>query len=347
VLVGEEIPFHEFMATSRYIFYIIVFMLVFSLAHFTVIYGVSHTRIFTWYMLGTVLLALIFLLDFYWVGDVAGESWSKEPPLGRNIRLVSMGVAVSVSIAVNILLSNSGSRFYQFGVWCCLVICAAFLFWTGSRASMLLALITLCILIVLMGIYKRFDYKKIALIIAGLILSAFIAEHYAVFSWSGLDRAINTFVEEVPSAENHVLANDFTSGRTMIWHETIDAIKRSPWFGYGPNASLFVLDLEHKFDQPHNFILQFFLAWGVLGGGLLLIILMYFAWYGLTKIPNAVKQNDTDYLISASVIFILTMNGLTDGTYYHIQPILCLAIAFSAFPFFNKEQKAYFAKQWR
>jgi O-antigen ligase len=338
VILGDADEFRKMMASFRYVLYLTLFAYAFALARFSLVNGLPYKNLFIAYMLGNIALYLFFILVNNFVDGATNLPWGIDPPFGRHVRLISMGIEVAVVTAVVLFLLGKNSLRENGLLWFCMLACAAFLMTTGSRASMLSALLTILLLMMLGRLIdKKISYLKIGMVIMSMVLSLWVAEIFPIHSWNGVHRAIE--VSTVPVVNNedasaYAVADRLSSGRLLVWREAINAIKLSPLIGLGPNASIFFVKAPYAHDQPHNFILQFLIEWGVIGAGLLIAILVSFAWHGIKNIPRAIRQGNTDYIIAASVVFILTLNGLADGTYYHVQPIICLATAFAVFPFF-------------
>jgi O-antigen ligase len=82
--------------------------------------------------------------------------------------------------------------------------------------------------------------------------------------------------------------------------------------------------------QPHSALLQFLLEWGIVGTLLFSFVLLKGFIYGLRLHIMNKSLSATPYSIGAgSVIIALSIHGLFDGTYYHPQPSIFLAIAFA------------------
>lgn len=82
--------------------------------------------------------------------------------------------------------------------------------------------------------------------------------------------------------------------------------------------------------QPHNVFMQFLVEWGVVGTGLFLYLLIrtFIKGFKLQVLNNPGTYNI--FTISAgAVILSLSAHALVDGTYYHPQPSVYLAIAFA------------------
>ncbi len=60
-------------------------------------------------------------------------------------------------------------------------------------------------------------------------------------------------------------AESFTSGRITLWAATFDAWLRAPWFGWGSGSTFWEVYTGWPHTQPHNFVLQFLISWGLVG----------------------------------------------------------------------------------
>jgi O-antigen ligase len=348
VMSGEASAQQKIYATIRYITYLIVTAYVFALARFCLVNNLPHSKIFFGYMLGGIVLVFLLLL-IYFLGDAPNAAaWAINPPIGEHVRLMGMIASVSLLVAVIFfLLGNKHSYLFQALLLFCLLISAAFLIWTGSRASMGLSIITILLIAGMGKINGVIKLYKVVMIIICLALSVVLADKFSIFEWNGLHRAVNVSTVDdsvfLSGESTQSDVNDkLTTGRINMWSITLETIKQKPWFGLGPYGYFFIPERPNVFDHPHNLVLQFLTEWGVIGAGLLLALLAYLAWHGCRHIAPAFRARDIDYIISASVVFILTLTGLVDGTYFLSQPLFCLATAFAVFPFFTSKRRASF-----
>jgi O-antigen ligase len=350
VILGDAEEFRKTMATFRYVLYATLFAYAFSLSRFLLVNNIAYKSLFFAYMLGNIFLYLLFILVAHFSEGATNLGWGVDPPFGRHVRLISIGIEVAVIAAVTLFLVHKKSFIKELLLLLCILVCATFLITTGSRASMLSTLLTIFVLAVFGLAAKKMHYWKLGMMALTIFLSVWMAEIFPVHSWNGMQRAIEVSTVSVAvdkDASAYEVADTFTSGRMLVWSEAINAIKLSPLIGLGPNASIFFVKAPYAHDQPHNFILQFLIEWGIIGASLLIAILVSFAWHGIKNLPRAFQEEDTDYVLAAGVVFVLTVNGLTDGTYYHVQPIICMATAFAVFPFFSMKEKAVFNKHYK
>ncbi len=76
--------------------------------------------------------------------------------------------------------------------------------------------------------------------------------------------------------------------------------------------------------------MQFLVEWGAIGALLFLGLLLYGFYAGfLEHVVRARGALDVAALSAGTIIVVLTVHGLVDGTYYHPQPSLYLALGFA------------------
>ena len=100
-------------------------------------------------------------------------------------------------------------------------------------------------------------------------------------------------------------------------------------FGLGPNGYWFMPNRIFEV-QLHSLLWQFLVEWGLADSLTFLGLLLYRFWRGFPgRVVRACGELDI-VALSAGVIFVvLTVQRLVDGTYYHPQPSLYLALAFA------------------
>ena len=154
-----------------------------------------------------------------------------------------------------------------------------------------------------------------------------ISDWSAVFSWNGVVDYVVTRALE--SQDPNTFGSGFESGRFDIWRGSWQSVQEHLLFGLGPNGYWFMPN-RITGVQPHSFLVQFLLEWGLSGALLFLGLLLYGFWRGfLEHVVRARGDFDVVSLSAGTVIVVLTVHGLVDGTYYHPQPSLYLALAFA------------------
>ena len=191
-------------------------------------------------------------------------------------------------------------------------ISLAFIVWTGSRGG-LFALIGLAAAAVLF----LPGWRRVVALWRNLIVISLPAAALALI-W-------------IPPNENWGLASilarmqrvqegtkAFTSSRTELWLDAIQLIGQNPWTGYGQAQFRFLAPSALQYyAQPHNFILQFAVDWGLIGLCLASIPMITGFWHG----RKASLGGDPTRSVALIGAVTLVAYGMIDGTLYHIYPL--------------------------
>lgn len=181
----------------------------------------------------------------------------------------------------------------------------------------------------LVGVLVVFSRRKTRLLIFAVAAAALAAGLCYFLIESGWIWAESLFyrVQATPDAIYR------PSGRLLQWRDAFEAFKQQPWLGFGAEgyrASGCCVGGEGRYlrgtAQPHNFVLQFLLEFGLLGcaalGGVVALLTRSFAtprlwWSGLRSSP--------DLAALFSVLMGLMVYATVDGTLYHAIPLLNFA----------------------
>lgn len=61
-------------------------------------------------------------------------------------------------------------------------------------------------------------------------------------------------------------ADQISSGRLDLWARTYEIWLQAPWFGWGSGSTFWeVRNVGWTHTQPHNFVIQFLVSWGIIG----------------------------------------------------------------------------------
>ncbi len=267
---------------------------------------------------------LLFGLDRY--DDHLGNRWFNDPPFNAHIRHTGYQVAAGTAALIAFFAAGTRIPFGRAPLWLALTVLLAFLFWMGGRGStfsVLAAVILLAFALRIMGAKSRGLWLAFASSVAlGLLLS----EWLTVFHWNGVIDYMATRTTEAVESQD---LNVFGSGRIDIWRTSWASVREHLLFGLGPNGYWFMPNRIYG-AQPHSFLVQFLLEWGIVGALLFLGLLLYGFWRGfLEHVVQARGELDVVSLSAGTIIVVLTVHGLVDGTYYHPQPSLYLALAFA------------------
>ncbi|MEZ9936736.1 O-antigen ligase family protein, partial [Vibrio breoganii] len=262
-------------------------------------------------------LYVAFLLLDFLLNSNAMQSYEMNAlPLITNRRYAGY-IAMINSIFLLFLLLNTNdnskkSNMYYYSLL--YIVNFSFLIWLGGRGAVFSFLISM-ILIILAFIYlENVKLKSIIFLFILSTLSSVVSIPFSIFEWNGMHRYLVGF-------EKSVSLEQFSSGRLSMWADTLTLILQQPFFGYGADAYRFLGPTGHY--QPHNFVLQVLLEFGLLG---LLFLGAFF--YSIVKksIENLIVNKDQSSLLAVILIISLFVHGLLDGTIYHAQPVMLLAI---------------------
>ncbi|MGR5245701.1 O-antigen ligase family protein [Vibrio sp. PNB23_22_6] len=192
------------------------------------------------------------------------------------------------------------------------------LIWLGGRGAIVAFIFSFLVSLIVINQNSLDKYKHLTAILALIALSYLISIPLSVFPWNGPNRFM--FLSQVHDAS----INQVSSGRIALWLESISLIIQKPLFGYGPEAHVF--ETKIGFLQPHNFLLQSLLEFGLLGTAPILLMLYY-----ITKsaIINALIDSTANNLYACGLIIAIISHSFYDGTLYHAPPLLIMCIASS------------------
>ena len=228
--------------------------------------------------------------------------WERALPSATSIRHIGNYVAI-LAIAPAALWLTSVDRSKWFGA---LAFGALVLFvsWSGSRAA-LLGLVT-SVAVGLWATRRHVAITKITGLAA--IFAGGVSASAAVPNPTDSFGLLRIFASIQP---NH----EISSGRIEIWLRTIDEIRKSPLLGHG--AGRFANNMSELYgfdvDNPHNFVLQYFYDWGLVGGaaGLALLFMLGRAiWWRRGGDPLLVFAGIAGFAILISI-------GMLEGMLYH------------------------------
>lgn len=263
-----------------------------------------------------------FLKDWMSNADLVGDIWTAQPPLNSNINHTGYQVEAAIAFFLSTVIFNATINLkstIKILVW---IILWAFLFWLGGRGAAI-SIVGAMFAVWIALYFKKLNSKQFAfLMVFVLVIAIVFSEWLSVFPWNGI-------LSRMLVAMQADSIKELSNGRIIIWEATWETIKDNIFFGLGPQGYRFMPN--HYFGvQPHNIFLQFLIEWGVVGTGLFLYLLTrtFIKGFKLQVLNNLDTYNI--FAISAgAVILSLSAHALIDGTYYHPQPSVYLAIAFA------------------
>jgi len=228
-----------------------------------------------------VLPALLVFVYIQAPADVPVSLFSWQLPGFGAVRLLGMALEVGIVVSLGLLLEAQGRKI-RVWLWLSMIVLWAAVFWTGGRGAVL-------------SIFG-------AAFVLTLARPALLKLIWSVLLASGAAGAALSLLLWVPEGLSFGLAGMFadstrsgldaiSSGRIDRWSGAVSLIAERPWLGHGLGqlANLWPVfaefDLKHPEGTPfptyfqayrtvHNMVLEILLAWGLLGGGLGLWLLL-------------------------------------------------------------------------
>jgi O-antigen ligase len=176
--------------------------------------------------------------------------------------------------------------------------------WTGSRGAALAVAGSLVAGILLVPAMGRVRVWGGALSAMAAALAAVWLAPAAPSSLMGLSHAVN-----------QTTSGDVSTGRTTIWRNVIEAIRKQPIFGYGEGQMHWVAP-TWTMAQPHNAILQVTLAWGLVGLVCVAVLAIGYAWRAIPAV-----RSEGGALVPAFIAMTaIAILSLYDASFYYALP---------------------------
>ncbi len=265
----------------------------------------------------SLLLALGLALDLSPAG-----TWKLPLPhwealhLNDNIRRLGYQLVISAA-GLFYFFRSSGLRPLFLIFYALLVF---FIFWLGGRAS-LLGLAGAIALFAYMNKDRRVTVAILLATVVALIL--FISADYLNL-W-GTGHGGSTLVERTFHSRD---LDRMSSGRLELWSTVLKNWLDHPWLGGGPQSCFFLPNRGVMIIHPHNFLLQFLLEWGVVGT-LLFLLLLYRALRNGWRHYRQNPRSCTEHVAAASLLLALTLIGFFGGSYFFVQTVIPLLLAYA------------------
>lgn len=290
-------------------------MLVLAIVHLFENRGIIRNHIWTAIGIGVVGYCIIWGIAIAAYPPVDND-WIVLVPGVTNVRWVGFFALSSYCAGISFLpaeVDKEGSRFRLFLALFFSTVGMAIGFWTGTRG----AVIAIIAATIASSLFLAEARRKILLLalsatfVASLVSSVLPVVHPGY----GLARIIGSSI----SNSN---MEDLSSGRTILWFETIKKINKRPIAGWGLDQFVYVgpessLGLRH----PHQGILQLLFSTGLLGVLTTLMIALPFAKQFPRKLSLPHEWAAAAYF-SGAIIY-----GLYDGFFYYPFPVMIFLIS--------------------
>jgi O-antigen ligase len=249
------------------------------------------------------------------VGCVAALSWllaTRQADGGRDLASMPFDAKRGVDAKSSPTMGGRGKWGLESGL---AVLCALLtwtgLAWSGSRAAALGTLVALAC-----WFWRAPGEERRRLLLAAIVfavaaagISHLLGSPYWEMGW---ERA---FTRTIASTD----VKGLSSSRDSLWAFTWKAIQASPWLGHGADGYRYLTPRQDG-DQPHNFVLQFLLDFGLAGAVPFLGLIALLLWQGLRRKLCAMERAAGALLAGATVAALL------DGVFYHAVVLLPVAV---------------------
>lgn len=239
-------------------------------------------------------------IDFY---------WSAIAPGFLSIRQFGMLAGFVLAGWLSYSLSNRDQPLSL--VWASVgtALLSAALLWSGTRSALLG---------VALGLVVTFAFaRKMPLAKPALCMVLAVACGGALSEiWLPPDGSFGMFN---PDRFSMAAGSDIGSGRSALWIAGIEHFFQSPLLGWGEGSfyHLFLIDGKGHHLQPHNFIIQFLLSWGIVAGGIALVMMaktLFRLHSNLYRTPLAIAP-----LAALDCILVIAM---LDGALFTLRTIM-------------------------
>jgi O-antigen ligase len=186
-----------------------------------------------------------------------------------------------------------------------------------SRGSLLIFFSTISLII----FFLKKNIKEKILLIFILFFLPIICSEVIIFSARNLNNT-NTNAYENILSRNRVLKDTSSSGRLIIWEESLKNYDRNKIFGYGPQGDRFLLSTSEKAMQFSNNASNA-LVYSLLSGGyfaILIFLLIYFSisrkiYICIKKIKIFDYDNDINIKLSVSYALFFFLRSFFENSF--------------------------------
>nr|WP_246386855.1 O-antigen ligase family protein [Litorivivens lipolytica] len=253
----------------------------------------------------------LFVIYFLSLGEGGNPAAIKgNPPVFRHLRHFNYELAFLSMLAVGMFFVWR-VRSVHYSFWGGLFLVLGFVsVWSGGRGQLL----ALCFFLLCLAVFSRKILFDRSVLISVL---CFVVGGLLVFctDWTYLvDSPLKRTVE-------FSSVNSVSSGRIAIWTEAIQHLERSVFFGFGPDAFL-RLPMKSGPVQPHSFLFQWLLEFGIVGS-----LALFIALYKIVRHCLRVLRGDDSLAVITAASFLSGLVfALVDGILYHALPSIMMGL---------------------
>ena len=295
---------------------IIAGLFLLALINLRIAFGLRFLTVL-WTALGVGTVAYIALWTIHiFIVSPQGEEWVTRIPGVNNVRHTGHFAITGVIAGLFVFLASRNNP----NIWLRWIIPSVFAIagfglalWTGSRGPLLASLIsmfvTICVAVQQRKIVAGFC---VAAALAATAAVALLPVPHPIYGIAGA-----TGLADISAQDPH----GASSGRTMLWTETVKQIRERPLLGWG--VEQFGMSSRSELGQflhPHNFPLQLMFSGGLLS--VLMLFLIVFTTLRRSGWPSI----DGPTAAGVGCVVGMLVYSLYDGTLYFSFPITILLI---------------------
>jgi len=265
--------------------------------------------------IGSLSILGLYVGKFVVFGPPAGERCWLTVPAFYHVRYSGFLAGASLILLAAACENRHAKMSYRGSLVVVLICLWAFIEYTGSRGALMAVIASFVGIVLFAPLQKTF---RLATVVA---LTGFVGVFCLSWSIPPAECAPFGLLDRVSQS---VETGQVTSGRIDMWIGTWELIQKRPLFGYGEVRLSSITDYAGL--QPHNFILQVMLHWGIVGG---LIVLALLAEVVLRILLLARKA---PWQVWPCMLGVLTMlaYSMVDAALYHSYAILMSTVMLAA-----------------
>lgn len=277
-------------------------------------------RFLAWLAIGLIPLALLTAWKFNFPparsnGPGGAIEWSAALPGFINVRhFGSWTAGIATAMVARFLFRSPDANFIW---WLAGYALAAMLtIWSGTRAGVA----SIVIVPIAMAIVFKFraDRKRLLFVGTASALAALVAWYLRPVGLSDFMLYVDTDGGSVDS---------MTSGRTEMWQATFVKWLESSLLGWGSGSTFWEIRFHGwSHTQPHNFVLQFLISWGLVGA----LAACYFLAKGCLLLLR-VGPREPELVGVLAITLSMLLLSLQEGMLHYPRFIMLSMIGFAAF----------------
>jgi O-antigen ligase len=269
---------------------------------------------------GTTLLHLPLVAWLYVNMDAyPGLNWRGGPVGFWHVRIWGMALSAGLGAAAGVwlLLRDRGIPTVA-AFWGAVALLWLALFWSGTRGG-----------VVSVGLAWGFSLALFPRRMGPAVLPFALA----MLTGAGLSTLLvtpesaygilNSLRETTAAAD----ADGVSAGRLTMWTDALRLIAERPLTGWGFDQYRHLSEGRFQgWEQVHNAVLELLLAFGAIGGGAIMVLILRF-W--LTGVAGALRRPGAVRIGALTGLNTLLLFSLVDGVLYHLDPLILTAILFA------------------